>query len=387
MLGEARQGPRRECRNLIWRRRRSASTWPAWRSGSTARCTHRALAELSRAGPSTPSPGRPAGAAASGAAGPPRTRRFRATFRAVAWVPRTGTEWKRAPRTWSAQHARRPTSPPYTKKWPATPWRRPAPRARRVAAVESAADLANAPDVLTGMLALPEGRGAAGGPAAGRAEAMLGYSDSAQELGSGQRHTALVRTPRPGWRLGRGQRRPADPFHGAAADLGRGGGRRAGRAGPGARFGTARSRSPSRARSSSPVTASRPIAKRPPGEGGARPCCSPRPRGSPKRTAAAARGLTPTSRPDRRADCAACRRLVEADGFAGWSARISRWARSDGMRIAPARPSAASAPRARRGQRVNGPVNGPRRQTWTWPTCGDDPRGLRMERRPDVFFL
>ncbi|MGB6579203.1 MAG: phosphoenolpyruvate carboxylase, partial [Streptosporangiaceae bacterium] len=56
------------------------------------------------------------------------------------------------------------------------------PRLDVVPLFESAADLAHAPDVLTGMLALPDvaERVAANG---GELEAMLGYSDSAKELG------------------------------------------------------------------------------------------------------------------------------------------------------------------------------------------------------------
>ena len=75
---------------------------------------------------------------------------------------------------------------------------------------ESAADLANAPDVLTGMLALPPvaERLAATGR---RLEAMLGYSDSAKELGPASATLRLFDTQARLSRVGRGPRHPADP--------------------------------------------------------------------------------------------------------------------------------------------------------------------------------
>ena len=121
---------------------------------------------------------------------------------------------------------------------------------------ESAADLAHAPDVLTGMLALPDvaERVAANG---GELEAMLGYSDSAKELGPASATLRLFDTQArlAEWAAARGVRLTL--FHGRGGALGRGGGpaapcwrRRPARS-------TGRSRSPSRARSSSPGTASR----------------------------------------------------------------------------------------------------------------------------------
>ncbi len=73
----------------------------------------------------------------------------------------------------------------------------PIPKLDVVPLFESAADLAHAPDVLTGMLALPDvaERVAANG---GALEAMLGYSDSAKELGRPAPPCGCS-TPRPSW--------------------------------------------------------------------------------------------------------------------------------------------------------------------------------------------
>ena len=113
---------------------------------------------------------------------------------------------------------------------------------------ESAADLANAPDVLTGMVALPQvaERLEATGR---RLEAMLGYSDSAKELGPASATLRLYDTQArlTEWAAAHGIRLTL--FHGRGGALGRGGGRPAGpcwlrrpvRS-------TGRSRSPSRAR-------------------------------------------------------------------------------------------------------------------------------------------
>src|SRR6266581_1984196 len=88
---------------------------------------------------------------------------------------------------------------------------------------ESAADLANAPDVLTGMLALPEvaERLAASGRAL---EAMLGYSDSAKELGPASATLRLFDTQArlAAWAAANGVRLTL--FHGRGGALGRGGG-------------------------------------------------------------------------------------------------------------------------------------------------------------------
>jgi phosphoenolpyruvate carboxylase len=88
---------------------------------------------------------------------------------------------------------------------------------------ESAADLTNAPDVLTGMLALPEvtRRLAANGRAL---EAMLGYSDSAKELGPASATLRLfdAQARLAEWAAGHDVRLTL--FHGRGGALGRGGG-------------------------------------------------------------------------------------------------------------------------------------------------------------------
>jgi phosphoenolpyruvate carboxylase len=88
---------------------------------------------------------------------------------------------------------------------------------------ESAIDLANAPDVLTGMLALPavaERLTATGG----HLEAMLGYSDSAKELGPASATLRLYDTQArlAEWAAAHGIKLTL--FHGRGGALGRGGG-------------------------------------------------------------------------------------------------------------------------------------------------------------------
>ena len=99
----------------------------------------------------------------------------------------------------------------------------PIPRLDVVPLFESAADLAHAPDVLTGMLALPDvaERVAANG---GELEAMLGYSDSAKELGPASATLRLFDTQAKlaEWAAAHGVRLTL--FHGRGGALGRGGG-------------------------------------------------------------------------------------------------------------------------------------------------------------------
>ena len=112
----------------------------------------------------------------------------------------------------------------------------PIPRLDVVPLFESAADLAHAPDVLTGMLALPDvaERVAANG---GALEAMLGYSDSAKELGPASATLRLFDTQArlTEWAAAHGIRLTL--FHGRGGALGRGGAGRPRRAGAGARLG------------------------------------------------------------------------------------------------------------------------------------------------------
>jgi phosphoenolpyruvate carboxylase len=99
----------------------------------------------------------------------------------------------------------------------------PGPELDVVPLFESAADLTNAPDVLTGMLALPEvtRRLAANGRAL---EAMLGYSDSAKELGPASATLRLfdAQARLAEWAAGHDVRLTL--FHGRGGALGRGGG-------------------------------------------------------------------------------------------------------------------------------------------------------------------
>src|SRR6201996_5079424 len=99
----------------------------------------------------------------------------------------------------------------------------PMPQLDVVPLFESAEDLGNAPDVLTGMLALPEvaERVASSG---GELEAMLGYSDSAKELGPASATLRLFDTQArlAEWAAEHGVRLTL--FHGRGGALGRGGG-------------------------------------------------------------------------------------------------------------------------------------------------------------------
>src|SRR6202044_3098554 len=99
----------------------------------------------------------------------------------------------------------------------------PLPQLDVVPLFESAEDLGNAADVLTGMLALPEvaERVASSG---GELEAMLGYSDSAKELGPASATLRLYETQAQlaEWAATNGVRLTL--FHGRGGALGRGGG-------------------------------------------------------------------------------------------------------------------------------------------------------------------
>ena len=212
----------------------------------------------------------------------------------------------------------------------------PVPKLDVVPLFESAADLAHAPDVLTGMLALPDvaERVAANG---GGLEAMLGYSDSAKELGPASATLRLFDTQAKlaGWAAAHGVRLTL--FHGRGGALGRGGGPAAPcwRRHPGRS--TGRSRSPSRARSSSPGTASR---SSPSGtwSRSAPRCCSRRRRGSPSGTQPPrpATGTWPTgsTRPPGPPSAGWSRRTVSATGSRG-SARSARSAACASVRGRP----------------------------------------------------
>ncbi|HEY1003060.1 MAG TPA: phosphoenolpyruvate carboxylase, partial [Streptosporangiaceae bacterium] len=197
---------------------------------------------------------------------------------------------------------------------------------------ESAADLANAPDVLTGMLALPEvaERLAASG---GELEAMLGYSDSAKELGPASATLRLFDTQArlAAWAAANDVRLTL--FHGRGGALGRGGGP-AGRAvlaqAPGSVNGSFKVTEQGEvifARYGQPA-----IAKRHLEQVGSAVLLASSARIA-ERTAAAARTYSDVAARIDEAACAAFRRLVEADGFAGWFARISPLGEIGGLRI------------------------------------------------------
>ena len=206
---------------------------------------------------------------------------------------------------------------------------------------ESAVDLANAPAVLTGMLELPpvaERLAATGG----RLEAMLGYSDSAKELGPASATLRLFDTQARLAEWAAAHKIRLTLFHGRGGALGRGGGP-AGRAvlaqAPGSVNGSfkvteqgevifARYGQPAIAKrhleqvSSAVLLASSPRrAERPAAEGG--------------QASSAAAAASYGSIADRidQAACAAFRGLVEADGFAEWFARISPLGEIGGLRI------------------------------------------------------
>ncbi len=224
---------------------------------------------------------------------------------------------------------------------------------------ESAVDLANAPAVLTGMLELPqvaERLKATGG----RLEAMLGYSDSAKELGPASATLRLFDTQArlAEWAAAHDVRLTL--FHGRGGALGRGGGP-AGRA--------VLAQAPGSVNGSFKVTeqgevifaryGQQAIAKRHLEQvSSAVLLASSRRRA--ERTAAAAASYGSIADRIDKAACAAFRGLVEADGFAEWFARISPLGEIGGLRIG-SRP-------AKRGLQQAGPAARPpqaARPAWT----------------------
>jgi phosphoenolpyruvate carboxylase len=215
---------------------------------------------------------------------------------------------------------------------------------------ESAVDLENAPDVLTGMLALPEVTERLG--VNGRAlEAMLGYSDSAKELGPASATLRLfdAQARLAGWAAAHDVRLTL--FHGRGGALGRGGGP-AGRA--------VLAQAPGSVGGSFKVTeqgevifaryGQQAIAKRHLEQVSSAVLLASSERIADRNATAAAtyRGVA-----DRIDDAAraAFRKLVEADGFADWFARISPLWEIGGLRIgsrpakrglAPAAPGAVA---------------------------------------------
>ena len=208
----------------------------------------------------------------------------------------------------------------------------PIPRLDVVPLFESAADLAHAPDVLTGMLALPDvaERVAANG---GELEAMLGYSDSAKELGPASATLRLFDTQAKlaEWATAHGVRLTL--FHGRGGALGRGGGP-AGRAvlaqAPGSVNGSFKVTEQGEvifARYGQPA-----IAKRHLEQVGSAVLLASSVRIAERNAAAAASHRDMADRIDAAAR-AAFHQLVAQDGFADWFARISPLGEIGGLRI------------------------------------------------------
>jgi len=294
----------------------------------------RALAELRAAGPPGTEP-------AAGWSAP--TEEVLATFRAVAWVQdRYGGDACRRYVVSFTRSADDIAAVHELSRYAVAGGR--APVLDVVPLFESAADLANAPDVLTGMLALPEvaERLAASGRAL---EAMLGYSDSAKELGPASATLRLFDTQArlAAWAAAHDVRLTL--FHGRGGALGRGGGP-AGRA--------VLAQAPGSVNGSFKVTeqgevifaryGQEAIAKRHLEQVGSAVLLASSVRIA-ERTAAAAETYSGVAARIDQAACAAFRRLVEADGFAGWFARISPLGEIGGLRIGsrPARRGLASA--------------------------------------------
>jgi len=197
---------------------------------------------------------------------------------------------------------------------------------------ESAVDLANAPGVLTGMIALPPvaERLAATGR---HLEAMLGYSDSAKELGPASATLRLFDTQArlAEWATAHGVRLTL--FHGRGGALGRGGGP-AGRA--------VLAQAPGSVNGSFKVTeqgevifaryGQQAIAKRHLEQVSSAVLLASSPRRA-ERTAAGGASYRDVAGRIDQAACAAFRGLVEADGFAEWFARISPLGEIGGLRI------------------------------------------------------
>jgi phosphoenolpyruvate carboxylase len=197
---------------------------------------------------------------------------------------------------------------------------------------ESAVDLQNAPEVMTAMLALPpvvERLAATGG----RLEAMLGYSDSAKELGPASAMLRLfdAQARLSEWAATRGVRLTL--FHGRGGALGRGGGP-AGRA--------VLAQAPGSVNGSFKVTeqgevifaryGQQAIAKRHLEQVSSAVLLASSPKIA-ERTAAAAAAYVGVARRIDVAARSAFRALIEADGFAEWFAQISPLVEIGGLRI------------------------------------------------------
>ena len=321
----------------------------------------RALSELRAAGPPGAEPGAvPGGTPGSGDNGvygswSARTEEVLATIRAVAWIQdRFGVD---ACRRYVVSFTR--SADDIAAVYELARYAMnggPIPRLDVVPLFESSADLAHAPDVLTGMLALPDvsERVAVNG---GALEAMLGYSDSAKELGPASATLRLFDTQAKlaEWAAAHGVRLTL--FHGRGGALGRGGGP-AGRA--------VLAQAPGSVNGSFKVTeqgevifaryGQSAIAKRHLEQVSSAVLLASSVRIAERNAAAAASHRDMADRIDAAAR-AAFRRLVEEDGFADWFARISPLDEIGGLRIGsrpakrglvPKTPAVSSGSRAER---------------------------------------
>src|SRR5690349_6046949 len=312
-----------ELQNLIWQ----AETFGFHLAGLEVRqhseVHARALAELRAAGPPGVEP--PGGSWSA------RTEEVLATFRAVAWIQdRFGTA---ACHRYVVSFTRSAADIAATfelARYATAGGRMPV--LDVVPLFESAVDLDNAPAVLTGMLALPE-VAARVADRRSELEAMLGYSDSAKELGPASATLRLYGTQArlARWAADHGIRLTL--FHGRGGALGRGGGP-AGRAvlaqAPGSVNGSFKVTEQGEvifARYGQPA-----IAKRHLEQVGSAVLLASSDRVA-SRTAAAAQTYADVAARIDEAARAAFRRLVEADGFADWFARISPLGEIGGLRI------------------------------------------------------
>ncbi len=335
-----------ELQHLIW----SAETFGFHLAGLEVRqhgeVHARALSELRAAGPPGIEHGYGSGYGSGPDGGPwsAETEEVLATLRAVAWIQdRFSTD---ACRRYVVSFTRSAgdIAAVYELARYATAGGR-APELDVVPLFESAADLTNAPDVLTGMLALPEvtQRLAANGR---ELEAMLGYSDSAKELGPASATLRLFDAQARLAQWAAAHRIRLTLFHGRGGALGRGGGP-AGRA--------VLAEAPGSVNGSFKVTeqgevifaryGQQVIAKRHLEQVSSAVLLASSARIADRNATAAATYRDVADRIDEAAR-AAFRGLVEADGFADWFARVSPLGEIGQLRIGsrPAKRGLAPAP-------------------------------------------
>ncbi len=295
----------------------------------------RVLSELRAAGPpgidDGGRPGAPDGTGWSAQTWSAETEEVLATFRAVAWIQdRFGVD---ACRRYVVSFTR--SADDIAAVYELASYAMAGGRTPELTVVplfESAVDLENAPDVLTGMLALPavNERLAAGDRAL---EAMLGYSDSAKELGPASATLRLFDTQARLARWAAANDVRLTLFHGRGGALGRGGGP-AGRA--------VLAQAPGSVNGSFKVTeqgevifaryGQQAIAKRHLEQVSSAVMLASSAKIADRNAAAAATYRDVADRIDAAARTA-FRGLVTADGFADWFARISPLGEIGGLRI------------------------------------------------------